>query len=528
MESAVAVARIAKEVLTNWGFELSEKKCFFIGKRADVLKDIQEDLGFEIVTEGKKLLGNPVGLKKYRLEEIGKILKSQLEPLEALHKIRHLTSLAFQIIRKCINSRATYLARVAEPHRDAKYLFHLFDLYINAGLTSLTGYSSRPGVTNFWDVHHLTLIPYLRALPTDFGGLGIGLHGGFAGSYGCLRSRILTKNFLDHECSQEFKSLLYNTSDWGRVNLVESKDIRHWNFFQRPASSEENSWFACQTLRNSQQAIEVNFPRLTQVTHSQGPCSFDVVNALIDTAAFSSLPRANGIQSRILEPNSTVADDIAVVSDLRHTRDFLQDQNEQDFTWLRNMLTQLGWKDCAAWLVHSKFAKSGSIFTKITPSGFFETRKVYNSEFKENLCLRLMLPPIPLSSDQQTDTYTCACKALVHLLNDRFHCLGCTDLQGIFNVRHQKVVASLAKAMVTDKEPFIQILTSPRSESPEVTLVNPRASDDFGLLPMRDDTRTAKRADLGFYAEHTPVHYIVDVAVMAPTAPSYVAKETYR
>jgi len=224
VESALAVARIAKSVLERWGFRLSASKCHFLGKRAETLKDIQEDLGFNIHKDGLKLLGNPVGTKRYRLEAIGKILQSQLEPLTALHTIRHLTTLAFQILRKCINSRATYLARVAEPHLEAKHLFQLFDLHINAGLTCLTGYRSREGCANFWDVQHLVLTPYLRALPTSLGGLGMPLHGGLAGAYGCLRSRLMTQTFLERETAY-FGSLLAEKSKWSRVNLVESKDI---------------------------------------------------------------------------------------------------------------------------------------------------------------------------------------------------------------------------------------------------------------------------------------------------------------
>lgn len=105
--SAVAVAKIARSVLAKWGFQLSESKCYFLGRRAQELTNIQGDLGFKVEKNGLKLLGNPVGTKEYRLEAVGKILQSQLQPLEALHTIRHLTSLAYPIVRKCINVRAT-------------------------------------------------------------------------------------------------------------------------------------------------------------------------------------------------------------------------------------------------------------------------------------------------------------------------------------------------------------------------------------------------------------------------------------
>ena len=58
VESAVAVARIAKSVLEKRGFMLSTSK-HFLGRRADELKDVQGDLGFNIQIAGLMLLGNP-------------------------------------------------------------------------------------------------------------------------------------------------------------------------------------------------------------------------------------------------------------------------------------------------------------------------------------------------------------------------------------------------------------------------------------------------------------------------------------
>jgi hypothetical protein len=509
VESAVAVARIAKSVLEKWGFQLSKSKCHFLGQRADELKNIQGDLGFNINKDGLKLLGNPVGTSKYRLEAIGKILQTQLEPLEALHTIRHLTTLAFQIVRKCINSRATYLARVAEPHREAKYLFHLFDLHINAGITCLTGYRSRPGCENFWDVQHLVVTPYLRALPTSLGGLGLPLHGGLAGAYGCLRSRLLTHSFLDRHAAS-FGSLLAEKSKWSRVSLVESKDIRFWNFFKNPASSQENSWFAVQTLRNSLNAIVVKFPySFASQRNRSSLTSYQAVTSG-STNHFCSLPSSTALGERTAENrNSTIMDDLQSVRDSQAASAIMIAQHAQDRDWLLSILRdQLGWKDCAAWLLHSSFDKSGAIFTKISASGFFETRKFSNDQFKECLCLRLMLPLIPLQQNPETDNYTCQCTSKVNLLFDRFHCLGCTAFQGAFNTRHKQVVAVLEDAMLTDRLPFVKPLTSMEGTTPEFT------------LPSRSDTPT-RRADLGFVGREN-VRFIVDVAVMAPTAKSYV------
>ena len=82
--------------------------------------------------------------------------------------------------------------------------------------------------------------------------------------------------------------------------------------------------------------------------------------------------------------------------------------------------------------------------------------------------------------------------------------------------------------MATDKDDNVQILASPHSTSPEVTLAEiPSAADDFGFLPRRDDDRR-RRADLGFFYGQGHVHYIVDVAVMAPTAASYLQKESFK
>lgn len=415
--------------------------------------------------------------------------------------------MAHQILRKCINSRATYLARVAEPHREAKHLFHLFDLYINAGLTCLSGYRSRPGCENFWDVQHLVVTPYLRALPTSLGGLGLPLHGGLAGSYGCLRSRLITHSFLDRH-SDSFGSLLAEKSKWSRVSLVESKDIRFWNFFATPALAQENSWFAVQTLRNSLDAIEVKFPRSFRSQRSlPSPTSYLAVTTGA-TNRFETLPPAAALRGRIENPSNNATADFECVRNHDNAAAAIVVQHAQDRDWLLDTLRdKLGWLDCAAWLNHSCFDKSGSIFNKIGASGYFETRIFSHAQFKDCLGLRLMLPIIPLNQDPVSDDYTCSCGAKVNLLLDRFHCLGCCAQQGSFNRRHYQICQILDGAMRTNRLPFVH------------PLANDTQTKEYTLPPARD--AQICRADLAFIGLER-IHYIVDIAVMAPTAPSYI------
>jgi hypothetical protein len=251
------------------------------------------------------------------------------------------------------------------------------------------------------------------------------------------------------------------------------------------------------------------------------------VSALEGTVAFSALPNGEALRQRLAEPITTLEEDIAIVSDNALSKESQMQAHHQDAHWLLTTLNALNWKDCAALFLHSWFEGSGSLFKKITPSGFFEGRKFYHNEFKECLRLRLMLPLIPLASDSQTDSYTCPCSAVVNLLESRFHCLGCTEHQNIFNTRHMVVVKILHDAMVNDRAPHIQPLSSPHSTSPEVTLPTPTAEQDEinELLPRRDDN-SAKRADLGFINGIEQIHFLVDVGIMAPTAPSYLKHKT--
>ncbi len=64
------------------------------------------------------------------------------------------------------------------------------------------------------------------------------------------------------------------------------------------------------------------------------------------------------------------------------------------------------------------FEKSSSIFAKIGGAGFFEARLFSHGQFKDYLCLRLMLPVVPLQQDPSTDDYKCRCGANVNLLKD--------------------------------------------------------------------------------------------------------------
>lgn len=390
-------------------------------------------------------------------------------------------------------------------------MFHLFDLHINAALTFLSGYRSRPGCENFWDVQHLVLIPYLRALPTSLGGLGLPLHGGLAGTYGCLRSRLITHTFLDRHCSN-FGSLLAEKDKWSRTTLLESKDIRHWNFFKKPAASQENSWFALQILHNSVHAITINFPASFRAICSRdSPTSYRQVAGNGTSNPFFSLPDAHGLRERMEDTSVTTApsDNFQAVRDPKVAARLIASQHIQDRNWLVSTLRDtLGWRDCAAWLLHSEFDKSGAIFTKINPSGFFESRKFSHLDFQDCLSLRLMLPPVPLQQDPRSDEYVCQCAQRISLLKDRFHCLGCTNLQKHFNRRHYAVVKVLQKAMWQERLPFVYPLTSQDGTTAE------------HQLPFRDDAPN-RRADLGFVGRQH-IRFIVDVAVMAPTAKSYI------
>ncbi len=519
VNSAVAVAKIAKEVLARYGFTLSTRKCYFLGRQAELLKD---ELDFQIAVDGLKILGNPVGSVNFRIQSVGEILRQQLQPLASIHHIRHLTALAFQILRKCINSRPNYLSRIVEPHGEVNHLFQLFDLHVNAAITCLSGYRSRPGIENFWDIHHLVMTPFLRSLPTSLGGLGMPLHGGLAGALGCLRSRAITHRFLDRNSA--YAPLVEDLSNpaklpWKEVKLMESKDIRHWQFFQTGESALANSWFATQVLRQAGSKVAIFFPKSwseAKRLFARDSTNFGAMSQSQSQDNFLECASSSeAVSGRLAERGDvSLRAALEAIADSKEIERVISDQHRQDQQWLlQELRVKLKWFDCAAWLLHSSYDKSGAIFNKIDGAGYFEGLTFTQEEFKETLNMRLMLPQFQLLQDTDTDSYVCDCGAYVDLCKERFHCLGCTEMQKIFNTRHAVVVKRLNEAMHNEKLPFVIPLSGESGVRKEYQ------------LPIRDDASN-RRADLGFVGANQ-VRFVVDVAIMAPTARSYTNVNQY-
>ncbi len=86
-------------------------------------------------------------------------------------------------------------------------------------------------------------------------------------------------------------------------------------------------------------------------------------------------------------------------------------------------------------------------------------------------------------------------------------------MQKIFNTRHATVVKRLNEAMHSEKLPFVIPLSGESGVRKEYQ------------LPVRDDASN-RRADLGFIGANQ-VRFVVDVAIMAPTARSYTNADQY-
>ena len=99
--------------------------------------------------------------------------------------------IAFNLIKFCYNSRATYLTRFQEPHISNVSILSFYQ-QIDSAITAIAQRKYPVGDPQ----HELTAA--IRSLPTQLSGLGVHRHSWAYGQAGCVRSRLLTRGFIAH------------------------------------------------------------------------------------------------------------------------------------------------------------------------------------------------------------------------------------------------------------------------------------------------------------------------------------------
>lgn len=189
---------------------LNRQKCVVVGPG---VREYVGEVGFPfpLLEDGKVVLGIPMGTQEYIESQVVQMLERQLRCLTSLH---HLSAQSQYILLKyCLNTRPTYLCRIAEIASHADTFRTHFDQHITRALARLL---------RAHDIHNAalpdSLLSRLRSLPQKLGGLGILAHGGPVAEYGRLKSRRLTERFIH----AYYPNLSFLMSDlWTGLQLLE-------------------------------------------------------------------------------------------------------------------------------------------------------------------------------------------------------------------------------------------------------------------------------------------------------------------
>jgi hypothetical protein len=182
--------------------------------------------GTPVVEHGIICLGAPVSIdEEFVTQQVVKLVREAAAPLPALGHLKPWCALT--LLKQCINLRLQYLTRVVSRREANLQLFRKFDTLIDKALLTIIRFdtsgineSDTLAVTN-----QLKFGFQMRALPLEMGGLGMGRHGGMAGTVASMRSDILFNTHLSR-----FYSVFLPTADtdWGGniLGLSEQPPVR--------------------------------------------------------------------------------------------------------------------------------------------------------------------------------------------------------------------------------------------------------------------------------------------------------------
>jgi hypothetical protein len=147
----------------------------------------------QVSTSGVKVLGGYVGTPQYVAEKVDTTVKAMYSDIPALVKNLH-PQVALTLLRYCVNTRISYLARTKEIHAPMHDTLRGFDPAIDVALAQL---AEEPvaAVENF-----PSRIGALRSLPMRKGGLGIMRYHSITTEAAQRASRAVTLKYAEEHC----------------------------------------------------------------------------------------------------------------------------------------------------------------------------------------------------------------------------------------------------------------------------------------------------------------------------------------
>jgi ribonuclease HI len=182
----------ASDIFSKYDLVLASEKCAIHGRLAGEI----ENPPYPVLQAGiSRVLGVPIGPPAFCLDVTANLLESMCAPLPTVEKLSPQAALI--LTGKCINARASYVARIIDVPGIQEKL-KVFDNRITNAVRKI----ARCPESYYGTLHSI------RTLPLHKAGLGMYDHGGISGRYACNQSRLLTEEFL-----RERYMHLYRQSD---------------------------------------------------------------------------------------------------------------------------------------------------------------------------------------------------------------------------------------------------------------------------------------------------------------------------
>ena len=185
------VATALEDIFRDSGLILNKAKCRFVGPLSTSIAAPY----FTCVPDGDIILGSPTGTEEFRTTTCEKMVDGMAAPLPTLAKLQLDPLISTNLLRYCINARPSYLARV-QDHDYCRPALHDFDQRVDQALCSIAEHVP----VNLADPDQLdssiAIVAVIRSLPLHRGGFGIARHSWLPGQVGCIRSRELTRSFV--------------------------------------------------------------------------------------------------------------------------------------------------------------------------------------------------------------------------------------------------------------------------------------------------------------------------------------------
>jgi hypothetical protein len=255
------VSQVIVEVFEHSGLLLNVQKCQVLYSRQP--PESEPGCPFPIQRHGSLSMGVPMGPLQYRRDKTNQMLQQMQLPRRSLSRLSATAS--FAIARFCINTKASYLARVTDVF-EMREQFDRFDTYMDSVVRDIIEADLGLGAVSPRDLQEIrnrmaadhlldqvapagnqdafqwvtaddptgtslrhawlmeSVLPRLRGLPQRYGGLGLVRHSGVEGDKAVCLSRGMTMEFLEAYTSLDY--LTRGIRRWKPIRLGMAEQLR--------------------------------------------------------------------------------------------------------------------------------------------------------------------------------------------------------------------------------------------------------------------------------------------------------------